>query len=181
MSKGNYAIAYWDNGNEEHFKIFCMENHQTLLRIARRIVNDQQIAEEIVQDVYLEVWNKRSQFHPDKGKLSSWVNQITRNRAIDRIKKEQRNFKETVVEDHQLVDKEYYIQEDFGNKEMIYEVLNSLKTEQQEILKLIYFDGYSQAEVASKKKIPLGTVKSRARLGMKKLKETIHLSLLDPV
>ncbi|MGG1684512.1 RNA polymerase sigma factor [Pseudalkalibacillus sp. NRS-1564] len=181
MSKGNYAIAYWDSENEEHFKVFCIENHQTLLHIARRIVNDQQIAEEIVQDVYLEVWNKRNQFKPDKGKLSSWVNQITRNRAIDRIKKEQRNFKETVVEDHQLVDKELYIQDDFGNKDMIDGALNTLNTEQKEILKLIYLEGYSQAEVASKKKIPLGTVKSRVRLGMKKLKETIDLSLLETV
>ncbi|MGA9290370.1 MAG: RNA polymerase sigma factor [Anaerobacillus sp.] len=181
MSKGNYAIAYWDSDNEDHFKLFCLENHQTLLRIAHRIVNDQQIAEEIVQDVYLEVWNKRTQFQPDKGKLSSWVNQITRNRAIDRIKKEQRNFKETVVEDHHLVDKEHYIQQGFENNEMIYGALDSLKSEQQEILKLIYIDGYSQAEVASKKKIPLGTVKSRVRLGMKKLKKTIDLSLLEPV
>ncbi|MBN8210611.1 RNA polymerase sigma factor [Bacillus sp. NTK071] len=181
MDKGNYAIAYWDNGNEEHFKIFCIENHQTLLRIARRIVNDQQIAEEIVQDVYLEVWNKRSHFHQNKGKLSSWVNQITRNRAIDRIKKEQRNFKETVVEDHHLIDKEHYIQEDCGNKDMVIGALQSLKTEQREVLKLIYIDGYSQAEVASKKKIPLGTVKSRVRLGMKKLKETIDLSLIELV
>jgi RNA polymerase sigma-70 factor, ECF subfamily len=180
MSKGNYAIAYWERGNEEHFKVFCIENHQTLLRIARRIVNDQQIAEEIVQDVYLEVWNKRSQFQPDKGKLSSWVNQITRNRAIDRIKKEQRNFKETVVEDHHLVDKEIYNQDDFGNKDIINGALNSLNTDQKEILKLIYLEGYSQAEVASKKKIPLGTVKSRVRLGMKKLKEKIDSSLLEP-
>lgn len=181
MSKGNYAIAYWERGNEEHFKVFCIENHQTLLRIARRIVNDQQIAEEIVQDVYLEVWTKRTQFQPDKGKLSSWVSQITRNRAIDRIKKEQRRFKETVVEDHHLVDRKHYIQEDFGNKEMIYAALQSLKTEQQEILKLIYIDGYSQAEVASKKKIPLGTVKSRVRLGIKKLKESVDASLLELV
>ena len=181
MNNGNYAIAYWDNGNEEHFKIFCIENHQTLLRIARRIVNDQQIAEEIVQDVYLEVWNKRSYFQPDKGKLSSWVNQITRNRAIDRIKKEQRHFKETVVEDQHLVDREHYIQEDFSNKEMIFGALQSLKPEQQEVLKLIYIDGYSQAEVASKKKIPLGTVKSRVRLGMKKLKEAIDISQLELV
>lgn len=181
MSKGNYAIAYWDNENEEHFKVFCIENHQTLLRIACRIVNDQQIAEEIVQDVYLEVWNKRTQFQSAKGKLSSWVSQITRNRAIDRIKKEQRHFKETVVENHHLVDRNVYVHEDFGTKEMVYRALHSLKTEQQEILKLIYIDGYSQAEVATKKNIPLGTVKSRTRLGIKKLKETVDTSLLEMV
>ncbi|WP_169525607.1 sigma factor-like helix-turn-helix DNA-binding protein [Pseudalkalibacillus hwajinpoensis] len=76
------------------------------------------------------------------------------------------------------MDKEHYIIEGFGNKEMIFGALQSLKAEQQEVLQLIYLEGYSQAEVAFKKKIPLGTVKSRVRLGMKKLKETIDLSLL---
>lgn len=64
---------------------------------------------------------------------------------------------------------------------MVYRALHSLKTEQQEILKLIYIDGYSQAEVATKKNIPLGTVKSRTRLGIKKLKETVDTSLLEMV
>ncbi|MCA0989392.1 RNA polymerase sigma factor [Guptibacillus algicola] len=177
MKKENFAIGSWEN--EEQFQSFCDENKQALQSIARRIVNDQQIAEEVVQDVYLEVWNKRHQFDPNKGKLSSWVNQITKNRAIDRTKKEQRHFRETVIEDYHILNENSYTHDNIEDNHVIYMALTSLTNEQQEIVRLIYIEGYSQAEVATKKKIPLGTVKSRVRLGMKKLKETIGTPSLD--
>ncbi|WP_270182617.1 RNA polymerase sigma factor [Alkalihalobacillus sp. CinArs1] len=178
MKKENFAIGYWSSNNEELFQRFCYENQQTLINIARRIVNDQQIAEEVVQDVYMEVWNKRNQFDPSKGKLSSWVNQITKNRAIDRIKKEQRSFQETVMEDFRAVNETAYTHDHIEDNHVIDQALTTLTHEQQEIMRLIYFEGYSQSEVATRKKIPLGTVKSRVRLGIKKLKENLALSQL---
>lgn len=146
-----------------------------LYGIVFRILKKEAIAEEVLQDVFLKIWDRIHQYDAAKGKLFTWLLNIARNQAIDKtrsreISKEQKTGAiESLVN---RIDNEEYIEQrvdDIGVKE----ILKGLPQEQQFVVEYLYFKGYSQAEVAEEFKIPLGTVKTRLRLAMQHLRTTL--------
>jgi RNA polymerase sigma factor (sigma-70 family) len=140
-----------------------------------RVVKKEGIAEEVLQDVFIKIWDKFDSYDASKGKLFTWMLNIARNQAIDKtrskeISKEQKTSGiENVVS---RIDNEEYVEqriEGIGVKE----ILKNLPEEQKFVVEYLYFQGYSQSELAEEFNIPLGTVKTRLRLAMQHLRSTL--------
>ena len=133
---------------------------------------DKETAEEIAQDTMFAVWRKSHQFSSEKGRISTWIYAVARNLRIDRFRRQavwQRLYAEleTVERLHgEAVDAQPWV----GERRDIESTLHGLPPEQLEVIQLSLIDGMSQAEIAQKLRLPLGTVKSRMRLAFKKLR-----------
>jgi RNA polymerase sigma factor (sigma-70 family) len=145
--------------------------------VVLRMLRTEEIAEEVVQDVFLKIWDKIDQYDAGKGKLFTWMIQIARNLAIDKSRsKESTKAKKTDDIDFLVgtIDRQ-------GNTEMevdaigLKEVLQKLPAEQQFIVSQLYLKGYTQSEVAEEFDIPLGTVKTRLRLAMNELRSLLAI------
>jgi RNA polymerase sigma-70 factor (ECF subfamily) len=140
-----------------------------------RILKKEEIAEEVLQDVFIKIWDRFDNYDASKGKLFTWMLNIARNQAIDKtrskeISKEQKTSGiENVVS---RIDSEEYVEqriEGIGVKD----ILKNLPQEQKFVVEYLYFQGYSQSELAEEFDIPLGTVKTRLRLAMQQLRTTL--------
>ncbi len=157
--------------------------------IALNSVGDQASAEEIVQDVFTHVWEKAYTYDARIAKVSTWLINITRHRAIDELRKrnvraEKASISWAEVEEWQQwsssklpgpeLETEFSLQQ-----KKVREAVKSLSPEQQEVLALAYFKGYTHSEIAKVLDIPLGTVKARIRLAMQKLRFILNQAMVD--
>jgi RNA polymerase sigma-70 factor, ECF subfamily len=145
--------------------------------MARNAVSDQALAEEITQDVFMRVWNKANTYQAEQGKVVNWIAGITRNRAIDvfRHQKSLQDDDSISLEDLPFFDPPDNLNveretESKFKKQRIQQALFQLPEEQRNALALAYFRGYTHEEAAEALGEPLGTVKTRIRLGMQKLR-----------
>lgn len=127
-------------------------------------------AEEIVQDVMLSVWRKADQFDPHRAQVSAWIYQIARNRQIDVIRKENRPVPEELAEDpgaepdaSQIV----AIEQEAG---LLRAALSKLKPDQRDVVEKAYLGELSHQQISDQTGLPLGTIKSRIRLGLERLR-----------
>lgn len=143
-----------------------------LYGVISRILQKEEIAEEVLQDAFLKIWDKIESYDSKKGKLFTWMLNLTRNLAIDKTRsKEVGKEKKTGGIDNLVnrIDRQESVQQ---NTESIgvRDILNDLPEEQKFVVDYLYFKGYSQSELAEEFNIPLGTVKTRLRLAMKQLR-----------
>lgn len=150
--------------------------------VAYRIVNDPSQAEEVVQDAFLQVWNRATTFDLARGgNLRGWLLTIVHHRAIDfRRRNHDRQVGQTTLEDveHLLSTPDAW--QDVAatlTREQVRAAIDTLPPEQRRVIRLAYFEGLSHGEIAERESAPLGTVKGRIRLGLKKL----HAELLAPM
>jgi RNA polymerase sigma-70 factor, ECF subfamily len=140
-----------------------------------RIVHDRQSAEEILQDTFMRLWNRYEFYDSEKGALLSWLFRVARNGALDFRRKESRrgNFDVVFIEgDPELED----LHEDVLSVETAFAVrdaLSALPSAQKHLIELAYFEGLTHSELAEQTGESLGTVKSRIRLGLKKLRDVL--------
>ena len=143
-----------------------------------RIVKTEEIAEEVLQDVFLKIWERFGNYDSAKGKLFTWLLNVARNQAIDKTRSKEisKDLKTGRIEKlvNRIDNAEYTEQsiEGIGLKE----VLNSLPEEQKFVVEHLYLKGYSQSELAEEFDIPLGTVKTRLRLAMQQLRSTLGVT-----
>ncbi|NIY78216.1 sigma-70 family RNA polymerase sigma factor [Celeribacter sp. HF31] len=130
-------------------------------------------AEEIVQEVMLTVWRKAALFDPGRAQVSGWIYQIARNRQIDVIRKENRPVPEELYEDQgsapdasQIVGLEQEASE-------LRQALGRLKPDQREMIEKAYLGELTHQEIKSQTGLPLGTIKSRIRLGLERLRHEL--------
>jgi RNA polymerase sigma-70 factor (ECF subfamily) len=150
-----------------------------MFSLALEVLGDRWEAEEVIQDVFAYVWKKPESFSPAKGKFSSWLLVITRNRSIDRV----RSRKRKVVSGEPI--EVLSNRQDLGSKDGAEEASRSdersflrsafkqLPEDQREVIELSYFKGLNHLEISEQLQLSLGTVKSRIRLGMEKLKRAL--------
>lgn len=147
---------------------------------AHRIVNDVMMAEEVVQELFMRIWNFAERYESTQGKLSTWMFTLTRNIAIDILRKKQNRLQKQLTEQQQLnaiPDLSRAIEEEVENNwigDEVRQAMKSLNEDQQMVVEWIYYQGLTQQEVAERYAIPLGTVKSRVRLAMKQLKQQLE-------
>jgi RNA polymerase sigma-70 factor (ECF subfamily) len=154
---------------------------RVIFSLALAILNDRATAEEVTLDVFLRVWQKADSYRVEQAKVSTWLAHITRNQAIDVLRRR------SVRLDHSAVDWEavrFEIASLEGDpqefvelslrREQVYLALAQLPAEQQQVLILAYFGGYTQRQIAETLKQPLGTIKTRLRLAMQKLRDFLH-------
>jgi RNA polymerase sigma-70 factor (ECF subfamily) len=143
-----------------------------LYGIICRIINDEQIAQDVLQDSFVKIWKNIGQYDAAKGRLFTWMINIARNTAIDKTRSKGELMRGKIYSDDQIVyntgeSKGVELKTDsIGLKEMV----ATLKEEQQSIIQLAYFKGYTLEEVSQALEIPLGTVKTRLRSGIKTLR-----------
>ncbi|MDX1904862.1 MAG: sigma-70 family RNA polymerase sigma factor [Thermonemataceae bacterium] len=140
--------------------------------VALRILSSEELAQDVVQEAFLKVWNRIEQYEDSKGRLFTWVINIVRNAAIDKLRsKEYKTAQQKVSLKLKEVNKKY---DDSTQQNSEYigfkEVTMKLKEEHKKIIEMTYFQGYSQTEVAEILGIPLGTVKTRARNALQQLR-----------
>lgn len=172
------------NRNSDALSEFYDIHSDYLFKIIYFIVKDESEAEDILQEVFLQIWDKIDSFDENLGNPLSWVIRITRNKAIDKLRSKsfKNHSKETDIE------KFFNISEDsvFSNPDKlaimsqenkeISEALKLLSENQRTLIEFAYFKGYSQSELSDFFKIPLGTVKTRIRSAMTLLRNKLkHL------
>ena len=149
-----------------------------------RILSNPTDAEEVTLDVFTQVWRNASKFESQRGTVMAWLVTMTRSRAIDRLRS-QSNYSLTVGLEKDFG--EYAICEEtpesltVGKESVRYvrRALEDLPREQREAILLSFFSGLSHPEVAERLSIPLGTVKTRIRLGMSKLKDSLTVLRME--
>lgn len=150
-----------------------------LLALARRILEDSAEAEEVVQETFLQVWNQAGRYDAGRAAVSTWLVLITRSRSIDRLRT--RKVVGRTLDGFQQEKKGEYTShegarsvQDEERRRRVRRELDGLPTEQREVLELAFFEGWTQSEIAERTGTPLGTVKTRTLLAMKKLRKTLQ-------
>lgn len=147
-----------------------------------RIVVDRTIAEEVLLDVYTQVWRQASSYDTRRGAPLAWLMTIARTRGIDRLRSgrhEQKN-KESLEAIGEITSNDASPETDTvtaERRQLVRSALESLSPEQREVIELAYYSGLSHSEIALKLGQPLGTVKTRTRLGMMKLRDMLSPAL----
>ena len=148
---------------------------------ALRVVRDAQIAEDMVQEIFLRIWRKPESYVAQRGRFVTWLTSVTRNRAVDEVRSRGRRFRhETASPEEQERELPASEQNDpaltaelSDQRRLIIAALTQIPAEQREIIELAYFGGLTQQEIAERLSQPLGTVKTRIRLGMQKLRAAL--------
>jgi RNA polymerase sigma-70 factor (ECF subfamily) len=148
---------------------------------ALRVVRDAQIAEDMVQEIFLRIWRKPESYVAQRGRFVTWLTSVTRNRAVDEVRSRGRRFRhETASPEEQERELPASEQDDpaltaelSDQRRLILAALQHIPAEQREIIELAYFGGLTQQEIADLLSQPLGTVKTRIRLGMQKLRAAL--------
>lgn len=154
---------------------------RVLYSVIYRMVADQQVAEDLLQDSFLSVWRRAVSYLPQQGEVRSWLFSIVHHRAIDHLRSLQRRAAihklslADVEQDEQIASSDAWDAAWLSiQRTQIREALMSLPKEQRLVIELAYFQGWTQAEIAEGCQIPLGTVKARVRLGLLHLKRLLE-------
>jgi RNA polymerase sigma-70 factor (ECF subfamily) len=147
-----------------------------LFGLLLRILNSRQEAEDVLQEVFLQVWNKAADFNEERGRPFTWLVTLARSRAIDRIRS--LSSRERVVQKaaQEIIEETSDASEDAIRAQegrVVRDALRELPEDQQRVLDLAYFEGLTQSEIAKQLETPLGTIKTRMRSGMTKLRELL--------
>ncbi len=165
------------NGEKDALEVFYERYATSVFSLARYMLRDHSLAEEAAQDVFLNLWLKASNYNPGRGTPRAWFMSVAHHRIIDLIRARKRSAQSSNQVAHELLDlepsrgpsTEEAAYRSLARQE-IFSALAELPREQREVIVLAYFEGYSQSEIAGKLDQPLGTVKTRVRLAMQKLR-----------
>ena len=165
------------HGDKDALECFYEKYSTQVFSLARYMLKDEAIAEEIAQDVFLAVWQKAGTFKANRGSPKGWLMSITHHRVIDHVRsaKRARASMDRMAQEMASLEKLYQVRtEDEAlrsiERQEIAKALESIPEAQRTVILMSYFQGYSQTEIAKILDQPLGTVKTRIRLGMQKLR-----------
>lgn len=151
-------------------------HHSTLFGLLLRILNDRAEAEDLLQDVFVQFWQQAASFDEARGRAFTWMVTITRSRAIDRLRARGSSERTASAAAREQLDVTSDASADAARaeeREIVRRALLEVPPEQRQALLLAYFEGLSQTEIAERTGSPLGTVKTRTRAGMAKLRELL--------
>ncbi len=139
------------------------------------MMGERQAAEDLLQDAMLKVWRAATSYRAERGSVRTWLLSIVHNRGIDQLRStaSRRKMQEKVEASAPMSQPSEAFAQSWRNsqREQVREALSILPEEQLKVLELAYFSGYTHVEIAELLDVPLGTVKGRMRLGLKKMKE----------
>lgn len=185
MAEANHINQQWDQDklvaqirtkNPEALNYLYDHYSGAIYGMILRIVIDEQVAQEVLQDAFMKFWDKIELYDSKKGRFFTWMANISRNLAIDKLRsKEIVKVGKTDGIDNYVTSisnhKTTYQEEDrIGVKEII----DSLREEEKFVVAMIYLKGYTQSEVSKEFNIPLGTIKTRLRMGLQNLRTILQ-------
>jgi RNA polymerase sigma-70 factor (ECF subfamily) len=146
--------------------------------LVARIVRDPEDAEEVVEEVFWQAWRQAVRYESARGSVGMWLMTIARSRALDRLRARQRRreelLEESVIDDRPGAGADLAVNTEASERRArVLAALDILPAEQRQVLELAYFEGMSQTEIADLTQQPLGTIKTRVRLAMQKLRERL--------
>lgn len=154
---------------------------RSLYSLVLHLLKDPDEAEDVVEETFWQAWRKAGSYEPSRGAVSTWLLTIGRRKALDRLRARKRSREDLLADDRSLADlpssepDPSLDVEGAELRENIRQALNGLPDEQRQVLELGYFNGLSQSEIADVTGQPLGTVKTRMRLAMQKLREPLSM------
>lgn len=168
-------IVLLQERNENGFHYLYDHYSGALYGVILRIVQSKDYTEEIIQDVFVKIWNSIHQYDSSKGRFYTWMINIARNTAIDYLKSKsfQNELKNQSLPDFVYNSAELSTTNNSSDFIGFNNVLESLETDKKELIDLAYYQGYTQNEISEKLKIPLGTVKTKMRNALMKLKDLL--------
>jgi RNA polymerase sigma-70 factor, ECF subfamily len=168
-----HAIA---RGDESALAVLYDRYHSILLGLLLRILHSRVEAEDVLQEVFLQIWQRAANFDETRGRAFTWMVTLARSRAIDRLRSLQSRQRadDTALRDApddvgDAVEDVYHAEQ----REIVRAALAEIPEEQRRALLLAYFEGLTQSEIAERLDQPLGTVKTRMRSGMNKLRDLL--------
>lgn len=166
--------------DEEAFRGLFSRYAPTAKSLAMRVVRQSHLAEEIVQEAFMALWRNPGAYDDQRGSVKSWLMGMVHHRAVDLVRREESYRRRAEKTAHQVLDLESdhadEVVEQIGlpeERRRVRAALDELPEPQREVLERMYFDGMSQSEIADVTGLPLGTVKSRTLLGMRRLKAAL--------
>jgi RNA polymerase sigma-70 factor (ECF subfamily) len=168
------------SADEEAFRELFRRYSPNALALARRVVRQPFIAEEIVQEAFLAAWRNAEGYREGRGSVRSWLMTMVHHRAVDAVRREESQRRR--AEDAQVSgalaveDPADAVVAQLGlpeERRAVRAALADLPAEQRQVIELMYFDGLSQSKVSERLRLPLGTVKSRTLLGMRRLRSAL--------
>lgn len=159
--------------SRDAFNYLYQHYSATLYGVILKVVYDEQTAQDVLQEAFVKIWNNISQFDPAKGRIYTWMINISRNAAIDKLRSKGEIMKAKIHKDDEIVNN---VQAGMKTEQAtdtigLRKIVGALKPEYQVIVDLAYFKGFTLDEISKKLEIPLGTVKTRMRHALKLLRE----------
>jgi RNA polymerase sigma-70 factor (ECF subfamily) len=166
------SIARKDNGAMAEFHDW---SRPFLIVFLRRFIRDLNGTEDILQEIYRQIWFSAASYSRDRGTASGWVYMIARSRAFDSLRKQQRDHLRPMLDGERLTgpyDEQAYINQ--RQYAQVRKTVGALPGLQRRMIYLAFFEGYTHTEIACETGLPLGTVKTRIRSGLSKMRETLQ-------
>jgi RNA polymerase sigma factor (sigma-70 family) len=142
-----------------------------LFGVILNVLHSQEESNDALQEVFVKIWNNFDSYDPEKSRLYTWMLNVARNHAIDRLRSKNIAQRKDLAKDKDYVSQYGAGPPPFTDGIGLRKLVEHLEEEQKIIIDLLYFKGFTQVEAAQELNIPLGTVKSRVRLGIQKLRK----------
>lgn len=170
-------VALLKQGDKDAFSYLYDNYSAVLFGIIRRVIFDETTAQDVLQEVFIKIWNHIPQYDPAKGRIYTWMINIARNAAIDKLRSKGEIMKGKIQTDGDLV---FSTQQGAGVEQQtdrigLRKIVEGLKPEYYTIIDLSYYKGFTLDEISKTLDVPLGTVKTRMRAAMQHLRK--HFSL----
>jgi RNA polymerase sigma-70 factor (ECF subfamily) len=173
------------SGDREALGLLYDRYASVAMAVAVRVVTDRELAEDLVHDAYVAVWQKIDRFDPSRGSLRSWLLTIVRNRAIDRLRGARPSIEVGEADEQSLLrtgpNPTWEAAVERRSAAELHDALEQLPEEQREAVELAYFAGRTYREIAVLTGVPQGTANGRLRLALAKLRDTLSLSDAAPL
>lgn len=172
----DFLITQLQEGNERAFEKIYQLYSKSVFGVIFTILKDEELAEEVLQDVFLKVWEKAPSYEASKGRFFTWLLNIARNASIDQLRSKKYKDLQKNLENETFVDIIESRQDLADSTEAIglQKYLGLLEPLCRSIIELLFFQGYTQQESAKELEMPLGTLKTRNRMCIKKLRASIR-------
>ncbi len=168
-------ISLIQASDAQAFAVLYDRHGRAAYSLAYRMMGERQAAEDLVQDAFLKVWRAAGSYRADRGSVRTWLLSIVHNRGIDQLRSlaSRRRTQERIEASAPTSQPSEAFAQTWRNsqREQVREALKTLPQEQLKVLELAYFSGYTHVEIAELLGLPLGTVKGRMRLGLKKIRD----------
>lgn len=163
-------VPLLQNGDKRAIKLLYEYYADALYGVIQKIIKDEDTAQDVLQESFVKIWRYSKKYDPSKAKLFTWLYRIAYNTAIDKIRSQKnKSGNEVQIETSNV----YKINSDELNQDVldIKKHLNSLDEKYQIVLNALFFEGMTQQEASDELDIPLGTIKSRLKIGLRELKK----------
>jgi len=176
MNECNELLQQCARGNHQAFKRLYELTSPRLYALCLRFLKKRELAEEILQEAFVKIWDNAWRYIPEKGAATTWMTTVVRNKALDKLRSLKNRPKEVDVvwESMEFASTELQPREILGlsqEAKQLHHCLNKLKTIQQECILLSFYEGYTHEELSQKLERPLGTIKAWIRRGLERIRK----------